>query len=66
MMKLLMILLRGWANYYRFVNSKVVFDKIDTYIWRKSLNWMKRIHQRKETIKYYTQLSHIDSTKFMN
>jgi len=46
-------LLRGWANYYRFVNSKVVFDKIDTYIWRKSLNWMKRIHQRKETIKYY-------------
>lgn len=25
-------LLRGWANYYRFVNSKVVFDKIDTYI----------------------------------
>ena len=55
MMKLLMILLRGWANYYRFVNSKVVFDKIDTYIWRKSLNWMKRIHQRKETIKYYKQ-----------
>ena len=48
-------LLRGWANYYRFVNSKVVFDKIDTYIWRKSLNWMKRIHQRKETIKYYKQ-----------
>ena len=34
---------------------KVVFDKIDTYIWRKSLNWMKRIPQRKETIKYYKQ-----------
>jgi RNA-directed DNA polymerase len=48
-------LLRGWANYYRFVNSKVIFSKLDTYIWRKSLNWMKRIHQRRETIKYYKQ-----------
>ena len=48
-------LLRGWANYYRFVNSKVIFSKLDTYIWRKSLNWMKRIHQRRETTKYYNQ-----------
>jgi RNA-directed DNA polymerase len=48
-------LLRGWANYYRFVNSKVIFGKIDTYIWRKSLNWMKRIHQRRQTLKYYKQ-----------
>ena len=48
-------LLRGWANYYRFVNSKVIFSKLDSYIWRKSLNWMKRIHQRRETTKYYKQ-----------
>ena len=48
-------LLRGWANYYRFVNSKVIFSKLDSYIWRKSLNWMKRIHQRRETKKYYKQ-----------
>ena len=46
-------LLRGWANYYRFVNSKVIFSEIDTYVWRKSLNWMKRIHQRRHTLKYY-------------
>lgn len=25
-------LLRGWANYYRFVNSKVIFSKLDSYI----------------------------------
>ncbi|NWF65967.1 MAG: hypothetical protein HXX81_00695 [Campylobacterales bacterium] len=48
-------LLRGWANYYRFVNSKVIFGKIDEFIWRKSLNWMKRVHQRRKTLKYYKQ-----------
>ena len=45
--------IRGWGYYYRFVNSKVIFAKLDQYIWYKSLNWVKRVHKRKQTIKYY-------------
>ena len=44
--------LRGWAYYYRFVNSKVIFGKLDQYIWYKSCNWVKRLHQRREIMKY--------------
>ncbi len=45
--------IRGWGYYYRFVNSKVIFSKLDTYIWYKSLNWVKRLHQRRQIMKYY-------------
>lgn len=45
--------IRGWGYYYRFVNSKVIFSELDQYIWYKSLNWVKRLHQRREIIKYY-------------
>ena len=45
--------IRGWGYYYRFVNSKVIFGKLDQYIWYKSLNWVKRLHQRREVLKYY-------------
>ena len=45
-------LIRGWGYYYRFVNSKVIFSTLDQYIWYKSCNWVKRLHQRREIIKY--------------
>jgi len=45
--------IRGWGYYYRFVNSKVIFSKLDAYIWYKSLNWVKRLHQRRQIMKYY-------------
>ncbi len=45
--------IRGWGNYYRFVNSKKIFSALDKYIWYKSLNWVKRVHKRRQTIKYY-------------
>ena len=45
--------IRGWGYYYRFVNSKVIFGKLDQYIWYKSLNWVKRLHQRRQIMKYY-------------
>ena len=45
--------IRGWGYYYRFVNSKVIFSELDKYIWYKSFNWLKRLHQRRETVKYY-------------
>jgi RNA-directed DNA polymerase len=46
-------IIRGWAYYYRFVNSKRIFSYLDNHIWYKSLNWMSRIHQRRGLIKYY-------------
>ncbi len=46
-------IIRGWGYYYRFVNSKVIFSELDKYIWYKSLNWVKRLHQRREIMKYY-------------
>jgi len=46
-------IIRGWGYYYRFVNSKVIFGKLDQYIWYKSCNWVKRLHQRREISKYY-------------
>ena len=45
--------IRGWGYYYRFVNSKVIFGKLDQYIWYKSFNWVKRLHQRRQIMKYY-------------
>ena len=45
--------IRGWGNYYRYVNSSDTFSTLDKYIWYKSLNWVKRVHNRKQTIKYY-------------
>lgn len=47
LIKKLNLLIRGWGNYYRFVNSKSIFDTLDSYIWFKSMNWVKRLHQRK-------------------
>lgn len=44
--------IRGWGYYYRFVNSKGIFGKLDQYIWYKSLNWVKRLHQRRKVLKY--------------
>ncbi len=46
-------IIRGWGNYYRFVNSKAIFSKLDQYIWYKSLNWIKRVHQHRGIMKYY-------------
>lgn len=40
-------LLRGWANYYRNGVAKVVFAKVDKYVWRKLWNWATRRHSGK-------------------
>ena len=45
--------IRGWGNYYRFANSKNTYSSLDKYIWYKSLQWVKRVHHRRQTIKYY-------------
>jgi RNA-directed DNA polymerase len=40
-------ILRGWANYYRFVNSKRTFIYVDTQIWRAVWSWCLRRHRNK-------------------
>jgi len=56
--------IRGWGYYYRFVNSKVIFGKLDQYIWYKSLNWVKRLHQRRQIMKYYKKYFRPFSDKY--
>jgi len=39
--------IRGWGNYYRFVNSKRIFTLMDTYVFEGLIRWVKRIKGRK-------------------
>ena len=48
----------------RFVNSKVIFGKLDQYIWYKSCNWVKRLHQRREVMRYYKKYFRPFSDKY--
>ena len=40
-------IIRGWCNYYRFVCSKRIFQKIDHLIFNKLWFWAKRRHPSK-------------------
>ena len=39
--------IRGWANYYKHVCSKKIFNKLDSDLWRMLWNWSKRRHPKK-------------------
>jgi hypothetical protein len=44
--------IRGWANYYRYVNSKRVFGNLTFYLHKKFLKWYRgkyRLPERKGT-----------------
>lgn len=40
-------LIRGWGNYYRHVNSKMIFGKVDYAIYKKLQRWSERRHNNK-------------------
>lgn len=40
-------IIRGWANYYRTVNSSVIFHKLDHLMYQKLRRWAKRRHSNK-------------------
>jgi len=40
-------ILRGWANYYRYVSSSATFAKIAHWLWGKLWHWACRRHQKK-------------------
>src|SRR5882724_1646644 len=40
-------LLRGWANYHRYVICGETFAKLDNFIWQRVYRWAKRRHSDK-------------------
>lgn len=40
-------MIRGWAYYHRYINSKEVYNKIDHEIWSALWRWAKRRHPKK-------------------
>lgn len=40
-------MIRGWAYYHRYINSKDVYGKIDHEIWSALWRWAKRRHPKK-------------------
>ena len=40
-------IIRGWANYYKYVVSKEVFSYIDHHLWKALWQWSKRRHPNK-------------------
>ena len=53
--------IRGWCNYYRFVNSNDTFDNLSHWIWGKLWQWAKRRHpgkgKRWRKARYFTKLN---------
>jgi RNA-directed DNA polymerase len=39
--------IRGWANYHRFVMSSRTFSKIDNYLWESTWRWAQQRHPGK-------------------
>jgi RNA-directed DNA polymerase len=59
LIRILNPILRGWGNYYRHVNSKLTFNKVDYAMWHKTQKWSRRRHRNKNDKwikdKYFTQ-----------
>ena len=39
-------ILRGWGLYYRYSNASRIFTKLDHYIWKKSIKWVRNRNVR--------------------
>lgn len=40
-------ILRGWANYHRFVNSSKTFRSLDNFLYKQTVRYARRKHSRK-------------------
>ena len=40
-------ILRGWGYYFRHVVSKETFYKLDSFIWYRTMKWIKHTHPKK-------------------
>ena len=61
-------IIRGWTNYYRYVNSSKAFSEMNNYIWEHIWRWAKRRHPHKRMKwikhKYFTQVGNRDWNLF--
>lgn len=57
-------MLRGWANYYRFVSSSKEFSSLSNWMWQKVWHWACRRHPKKSKTwvkqKYFTRIGNRD------
>ena len=56
---------RGWANYYRFVNSFRTFHELDFYLQRKFLKWYRGKYQKKRRAGVREGLKWIKGEEFL-
>jgi RNA-directed DNA polymerase len=47
LIKTLNPVIRGWANYHRYIVSKDTFRKLDSYTWELTWRWGRRRHPNK-------------------
>ncbi|MCU5131811.1 group II intron reverse transcriptase/maturase [Bacillus cereus] len=41
------LIIRGYANYWKTVQSKEIFSKMDAYIWKRTKSFLRRLHPNK-------------------
>jgi RNA-directed DNA polymerase len=46
-LKTLNPIVRGWANYYRTVVSKSIYDKLDNFMFGRVVRWIRYVHPTK-------------------
>jgi RNA-directed DNA polymerase len=53
--------IRGWANHFKHVVSKNVFDALSHYVWQRLWKWARRRHPKKNAPwvrrKYFTRVA---------
>jgi RNA-directed DNA polymerase len=37
-------IMRGWAYYFRHAVAKAVFRKLENFVWRRVIRWLKTLH----------------------
>ena len=61
-------ILRGWANYYRYGNSKGTFNYVDAQVWKAIWRWCLRRHPNKSKFwvykRYFKRIDGRDRTFF--
>jgi RNA-directed DNA polymerase len=56
-------IIRGWRNYYKHVNSKRIFTKIDWFIWHRLFKWASVKHKNLGARKVYELYYHRSKTR---
>ena len=62
LIRMLVPIIRGWANYHRSVVARETFERVDSEIWHSLWQWAKRRHPKKSPVwikeKYFKTTGH--------